>query len=96
MIQCDRNVEPTVVSATISLFSPKTDNPIVVLADDFDIAIILSYYWNGEMSEIIFNSKKLETAWNIASACSSLEGKEHLLFVYACSICNIVCNIWER
>ena len=68
----------------------------MVLADAFDIAIMLSYYWNGEMSEIIFKSKKLATAWYTASACSSLEDKERHLFLYACCICNIVCNIWER
>ena len=42
------------------------------------------------MSEIIFNSKKLETAWSKASACSNLEDKEHLLFLHAWSCCNAV------
>ena len=77
----------TVVSA-ISVSSPKTYNPIMVVADNTDNAIMLLYHWNGEMSEIIFNSKKTETALIIASACSNLEDKEHLLFVHAWSVCD--------
>ena len=42
------------------------------------------------MSEIVFKSKKTETAWTIASTCSNLEGKEHLLFVHDWSVCDIV------
>ena len=93
VILCDGDADPTVVSAAISLSSPKTDNPLMVIANDTGIAIMLLYRWNGEMSEMIFNSKKSETAWSIASACSNLEDKEQLLFVHAWSG---VCNIWER
>ena len=62
----------------------------MVVADDTDIAVMLLYYWNGEVSEIIFNSKNTEAAWSIASACSNLEDKEHLLFVHARSVCDTV------
>ena len=90
MIQCDGDADPTVVSAAISFSSPKTDNPVMVVGDGTDIAIMLLYYWNGEMSKIIFNSKKTEAAWSIANACSNLENKEHLLFVHAWSVCDTV------
>ena len=81
VIQCDGDVDSTVVSAAISRSSPKTDNPVMVVPDDTDIAI---------MPEIIFNSKKSEAAWSIASDGSSLEDKEHLLFVHAWSGCDTV------
>ena len=34
----------------------------MIVADDLGIAIMLLYNWNEKMSEIIFNSKKSETA----------------------------------
>ena len=88
VIQCDGDADPTVVSTAVSLSSPKTDNPVMAVADDTDITIMLLYHWNGEMSEIIFNSKKLETEWSIASASSNLEDKEQLLFVHVWSGCD--------
>ena len=63
---------------------------MMVVANNTDNAIMLLYHWNGEMSEIIFNSKKTEAALSIPSACSNLENKEHLLFVHAWSVCDIV------
>ena len=68
----------------------------MVVANDTDIAKMLLYHWNGEMSEIIFNTKKTETAQSIASACSNLEDKEHRLFVHACSGCNTVSATFGR
>ena len=68
MIQCDEDADLTVISIAISLLSSKKVNPVMVAADDTDIAIMHIYHWNGEMSEIIFNSKKLETAWSKPSA----------------------------
>ena len=62
----------------------------MVVADDTDIEIMLLYHWIRELSEIIFNSKKSETVWSIASTCLNLEDKEHLLFVYAWFGCNTV------
>ena len=85
----NRDADLTVVSA-ISLSSPRTYNPMMVVADNTDNAIMLLYHWNGEMSEIIFNSKKTEAALSIPSACSNLEDKEHLLFVHAWSVCDTV------
>lgn len=90
LIQCDEDADPTVISVAISLLSSKKVNPVMVVADDTDIAIMHIYHWNGEMSEIIFNSKKLETAWSKPSARSNLEDKEHLLFLHAWSCCNAV------
>ena len=90
MIQWDGNADPKVVSAAISISSRKTANNVMVEIDDTDIAIIFQYHWNGEISEIIFNSKKSETAWSMAYACSNLENKEYLLFVHALSGCDTV------
>ena len=90
VIQCDGDADPTVISAGISLSSRKTDNPVMIKDGDTDIAIMLLYNWNGEMSEIIFNSEKPKTAWSIGSACSNLKDKEHLLFVHTWSGCDTV------
>ena len=71
---------------------------VKAVADDTDIAIMPLYHWNGEMSDIIFNSKKSEATWSkVVSACSNLEGKEHLLFVRSCLVWlrHSVFNIWE-
>ena len=62
VIQCDGDVDQQLFQPQSVFFSPKTDNPVMVVADDTDIAITFLYHWNGEMSEIIFNSKKTETA----------------------------------
>ena len=90
VIQCDGDGDPTVISAGINLSSRKTDNPVMIKDGDTDIAIMLLYNWNGEMSKIIFNSEKPKTAWSIGSACSNLKDKEHLLFVHTWSGCDTV------
>ena len=90
VIQCNGDVDQQLFQPQSVFFSAKTDNPVMVVADDTDIAIMFLYHWNGEMLEIIFNSKKTETAQSIASACSNLEDKEHRLFVHACSGFNTV------
>ena len=69
VIQWDGNADPKVVSPAISISSRKTANNVMVEIDDTDIAIIFQYHWNGEMSEIIFNSKKSETAWSMYGIC---------------------------
>ena len=85
VIKCDGDADRSVVSAAICLAFPKTDNPVIIVADDTDIAIMFLYHWNVLMSDIIFNSKKSQTVWSIKSACFNLENKEHLLFVHAWS-----------
>ena len=47
MIQCDEDADLTVISAAISHLSSKKDNPVMVVADDTDIAIMHLYHWNG-------------------------------------------------
>ena len=96
VIKCDGDADTSIVSAAIRLASPKTDNPVIVVADDTDIAIKLLYHWNVLMSDILFNSKKSQTAWSIKSACFNLENKEHLLFVQALWLRHSLCNIWKR
>ena len=66
------------------------------VANDNDVAIMLLYHWNEEMLEIIFNWKKSDTAWSIASVCSNLEDKEHLTFVHACSGYIIMSGTFEN
>ena len=63
---------------------------IIIILCYFFIIHMLLYHWNGKMSEIIFNSKKLETSQSIASACSNLDNKEHFIFAYAWSGCDTV------
>ena len=46
VIKCDGDADTSIVSAAIRLASPKTDNPVIVVADDTDIAIMLLYHWN--------------------------------------------------
>ena len=96
MIKCDGDADTSIVSAAIRLASPKTDNPVIIVADDTDIAIMLLYHWNVLMSDIIFNSKKSQTAWGIKNACFNLENKEHLLFVHAWSGCDTVSAIFGK
>ena len=47
VIQCDEDADLTVISAAISHLSSKKDNPVMVVADDTDIAIMHLYHWNG-------------------------------------------------
>ena len=47
VIQCDEDADLTVISAAISHLSSKKDNPVMVVADDTDIAIMHLYHWIG-------------------------------------------------
>ena len=96
VVKCDGDADTSTVSAAIRLASPKNDNPFIVVVNDTDIAIMLLYHWNVLMSDIIFNSKKSQTAWSMKSACFNFENREHLLFVHAWSGCDTVSAIFGK
>ena len=96
LIKCDGDADTSIVSAAIRLASPKTNNPVIVVADDTDIVIMLLYHWKVLMSNIKFNSKKSQTAWSIKSACFNLENQEHLLFFHAWSGCDTASAIFGK
>lgn len=90
VIKCGGDADTTIVSEAIKLAFPKRETPVMVVADDTDIAVMLLYHWSGEFSDIIFYSRKSQKAWSIDRGCIDLENKEHLLFVHAWSGCDTV------
>lgn len=68
-----------------------SSDPVVVVADDTDIAIMLLYHWKDGMAEIIFYPERLHKGWSMKSIVPNIEKvKEHLLFIHAWSGCDTV------
>ena len=50
---CDGDADTEIVETAINL-SASTRNPIVVVADDTDIIVMLLYHWREEFQEVVF------------------------------------------
>ena len=47
--------------------------PIVVVADDTDIAMMLLYHWRKELGELIFYQQRSNQVWKIKECCEAID-----------------------
>ena len=65
------------------------DVPVVVVADDTDVAVMLLYHWSEDIHEVFFLQERGKKCWSIREAQLELiDVKENLLFIHAWSGCD--------
>ena len=73
------------------------EKPVTVVADDTDVAVMLIYHWNEELSDIYFHKERGDKCWSIREALKSLSSiKQHILFIHAWSGCDSVSAIFGK
>ena len=72
-INCSDDADTTTVSTALGYCTSRC--PVVVVADDTDIVIMLLYHWKKEMGDLILFQERLNRGWN-------------MMFVHAMSGCD--------
>ena len=94
--QCIGDADTMIVSTSLQL-ARENDVPIVVVADDTDIAVMLLYHWNDQMQTVFFHQEKGKKTWSIKKAFNAIAMvKEHLLFVHAWSGCDTTSSTFGK
>ena len=94
MYVCSSDADTKIVSTELDASKEK---PVTVVADDTDVAVMLIYHWNEELSDIYFNTERGDKCWSIREALKSLPSiKLHILFIYAWSGCDSVLAIFGK
>ena len=87
VINCTDDADTAIVSTALGYCTG--ESPVVVVADDTDIVIMLLYHWRKGMGDPIFFQERSNRGWNMKSVCPKLDvDKEHLLFIHAMSGCD--------
>ena len=85
---CSSDADTKIVSTALDASKEK---PVTVVADDTDVAVMLIYHWNEELSDIYFHAERGDKCWSIREALKSLLLiKQHILFIHAWSGCDSV------
>ena len=66
---CKGDADCKIVSVTLSIAKEK---PVIVVADDTDIAILLLKHWMDHMQEIMFFTEKRKRLRNISEKCRNM------------------------
>lgn len=91
VFQCPEDADTKIVATSLELAAGSTNKPIVVVADDTDIAVMLLYHWRDTFDKIIFYQEKNRLGWDIKTAAAKCHPyRSHLLFVHAWSGCDTV------
>ena len=78
---CNGDADTKIVSTALDASKEK---PVTVVADDTDVAVMLIYRWNEELSDIYFHTERGDKCWSIREALKSLSSiKQHILFIHA-------------
>ena len=85
--QCKGDADTMIVSTSLQLAKDK-DVPVVVVADDTDVAVMLLYHWNESMQDIYFHQERGNKTWSIKKTSGTIAKRQHLLFVHAWSGCD--------
>ena len=85
---CKGDADTKIVYTALQL-AEKNNVPIVVVADDTDIAMMLLYHWRDELGELIFYQQTPNKGWKIKECCEAIDpNREHILFAHAWSGCD--------
>ena len=85
---CSGDADTEIVKTAITQ-SRENLNPVLVVSDDTDIAVLLLYHWQNDMSDIFLLQERTKQWWSIKKSQFGIkEVKEHLLFLHAWSGCD--------
>ena len=85
IINCLGDADSTIVAISLET-ARESSVPVIVVADDTGIAVMLVHHWEDTMADVYFLQERWSKAWSVKDASSINKViKEHLLFLYACS-----------
>ena len=83
---CDGDADTKIVSKSLE---EAKEMPVIVVADDTDIAVMLLYHWSKDLFNIFLLQERGKKCWSMQECQSQLSDmKDHLLFVHAWSGCD--------
>ena len=65
VVNCQGDADSTIVSTAIQFAATHENEPVLVVADDTDICIMLLYLWKEDMNDIFFLQECWKRAWSI-------------------------------
>ena len=72
-------------------------SPVITVADNSDIVVMLLYYWKDHLFEIFFLQEREKKSWSLKEACGQVSDfKEHLLLTHPSSGCNSTSPLIEK
>ena len=83
------------VVVTATKFATIESKPVLVVADDSDIAIMPLYHWKNSMTDIFFSQEQWNRAGSIKdSNISDIE--DHMLILHSWSGCDTISSIFDK
>ena len=96
VINCDADADSKIVSVAINEASTFS-SPVLVVADDTDVAVMLLYHWKQEYNDIYFFQQRTNQVWSIMKSNSEFKDiKGHLLFIHAFSGCDTTSSMFGK
>ena len=88
VINCSDDADSIICHTPLDL-ATTGEKEVVLIADDTDILVMLTYHWKSKMKNIIFFQQKMLRGWNIASLFLRLDKvKDHILFAHTMTGCD--------
>ena len=96
VVNCPGDADATIVKTALEI-ARNALHPVLVVADDTDIAVMLVHNWEQDLSDIYFMQERWNRAWSVKDSCTRNESiKEHLLFLHAFSGCDTTSAIYSK
>ena len=96
VINCTSDADTEIASTALKL-AQQNYGPILVVADDTDIAVLLLYHWKPTMNDIYLLQSRSNCIRSISLSQPDIrEIKPHLLFVHAWSGCDTTSAIYGK
>ena len=91
---CKGDADTKIVSTALEVAH---NSPVIVVADDTDVAVMLLYHWKKELFEIFFQEERGKKCWSIKrSQLEITDITEHLLFIHAWTGCDSTSAIFGK
>ena len=85
---CENDADCFVVKEALTL-ATSSEGPVLVVADDTDILVMLLYHWKSSLQDIVLLSERSQSAWSISKSQHNIPDlKDHLLFLHSFSGCD--------
>ena len=97
IVNCPGDADAVIVKTALALARKNKVRPIIVAADDTDIAVMLVHHWCNDLSDIYFLQERWNKAWSVKDSCAANDNiKKDLLFLHAFSGCDTTSAIFNQ
>lgn len=96
VVNCRGDADATIVQTALEIARDSVQ-PVLVVADDTDIAVMLVHHWEEAHSDVYFFQERWNRAWSVRESTKRNEDiKDHLLFLHAFSGCDTTSAIYSK